>query len=119
RRRKRSSSTRRREASVVRGQLSVVSCALLSSRRTTNHWPRTMTKESRYNLIFLAVLLALMLPGAVILFRKKLEPTLRPMSEPDPVPRTIAYVSNGTVPPGMRRVEPPHLAEWVDQVARE
>ena len=78
-----------------------------------------MTKESRYNLIFLTVLLALLLPGAVILFRKKLEPTVRPMSEPDPVPRAIAYMSTGTVPPGMRRVEPPHVAKWVESVARE
>jgi hypothetical protein len=78
-----------------------------------------VTKESRYNLIFLAVLIALLLPGAVILFRKKLEPTVRPMSEPDPVPRAIAYVSTGVVPPGMRRVEPPHVAEWVERVARE
>jgi len=78
-----------------------------------------VSKESRYNLIFLAILLALLLPGAVILFRKKLEPTVRPMSEPDPVPRAIAYMSTGVVPPGMRRVEPPHVAEWVDALARE
>ena len=71
-----------------------------------------MTRESRNNLIFLAILLALLTPGAVILFRKKLQPTLRPMSEPDPVPRTIAYMSPQETPPGMTRVEPPHLAEW-------
>ena len=52
-----------------------------------------MTKESRLNLIFLTVLLVVLTPGAVILFRKKLEPTVRPMYLPDPVPRAVAYLA--------------------------
>src|SRR5687767_258416 len=78
-----------------------------------------MKRETRYNLIFLAVLLALMLPGGVILFRKKLEPTVRPMYLPDPVPVAVAYLSPEPTPPGKTRVEPARTAEWVKTLARE
>ena len=44
-----------------------------------------MTRETRLNLIFIAIILAILTPGAVILFRKKLEPTLKPMAMPHAV----------------------------------
>jgi hypothetical protein len=78
-----------------------------------------VTRENRYNLIFIAVLIALLTPGAVILFRKKMQPAARPMYLPDPVPRSIAYMSRGEVPPGMTRVEPAHLAEWKAALVKE
>lgn len=71
-----------------------------------------MTKETRYNLIFIVLLLAMMLPGAVILFRKKMQPAARPMFEPDPVRKSLAYISPAELPPGMVRVAPPHVREW-------
>ena len=78
-----------------------------------------MTRETRLNLIFLAVILAILTPGAVILFRKKLEPTLKPMAMPHAVQREQAYVSPLATPPGMKRVEPPQTARWVEGVVRE
>jgi hypothetical protein len=78
-----------------------------------------VTKESRYNLIFLGVLLAVMVPGAVVVFRKKMEPVSRPMFEPDPVVRGIAYMSRLPVPPGKHLMEPTHTSAWVEQVARQ
>jgi hypothetical protein len=78
-----------------------------------------VNRETRYNLIFLGVLLAVLLPGAVILFRKKLEPTVRPMYLPDPVMTEVAYLAPDPTPPGKPRVEPQRTAKWVESVARE
>ena len=71
-----------------------------------------VNKETRYNLIFIVLLFAMMLPGAVILFRKKMQPAARPMFEPDPVRKSLAYISPQELPPGMTRVVPPHVREW-------
>ena len=78
-----------------------------------------MTRETRFNLIFLAVILAILTPGGVILFRKKLEPTLRPMSAPHAVQREHAYLSPLATPPGRKRVEPPYTAKWIESLVRE
>jgi hypothetical protein len=78
-----------------------------------------MTRETRFNLIFLAILLAVLLPGAVMLFRRKLEPTVRPMYLPDPVRQSLAYMSPDETPPGMTRVAPPHAAEWMAGIVRD
>jgi hypothetical protein len=78
-----------------------------------------VNRETRYNLIFLGVLVAVLLPGAVILFRKKLEPTVRPMYLPDPVMTEVAYLAPEPTPPGKRRVEPHHTKSWVQRIARE
>ena len=78
-----------------------------------------MTRETRANLIFLAVILALLTPGAVILFRKKLAPTLKPMRMPEGVPTEIAYLSPLETPPGRKRVEPPHTAKWVESLVQD
>ncbi|HYO08935.1 MAG TPA: hypothetical protein VER17_08175 [Tepidisphaeraceae bacterium] len=79
-----------------------------------------MTKESRHNLIFITVLLALTLPGGVMLFRKKLaQEAVRSNSLPDPVPRTVAYMSPAETPPGMRRVVPQRVAAWTDGLVRQ
>jgi len=72
-----------------------------------------VSKETRYNLIFIVILLVLMVPGGVMLFRKKLEPTERPMYLPDPVRQTVAYMSPEETPPGMSRVAPQHTTNWV------
>ena len=78
-----------------------------------------MSKETRYNLIFLVILLAVMVPGAVMLFRKKLDPSARPMYLPDPVRQTVAYMSPQETPPGMSRVAPPLTAQWISGMKKE
>ncbi|MEA2710166.1 MAG: hypothetical protein QOF78_2767 [Phycisphaerales bacterium] len=78
-----------------------------------------MTRETRSNLIFLAIILAILTPGAVILFRKKLQPTLKPMAMPEAVQRELAYISPLETPPGRKRVEPPFTAKWIESIVRE
>lgn len=75
-----------------------------------------MTKETRNNLIFLVVLLALLLPGGVILFKKKSQPGERPIGSPDPVRQTTAYMDPY---PGesTRRLAPLVTLQWVGAVA--
>src|SRR5687767_12808147 len=78
-----------------------------------------MTRETRLNLIFIAIILAILTPGAVILFRKKLQPTLKPMAMPHAVQREHAYLSPLETPPGKKRVEPPNTAKWIESIVRE
>lgn len=78
-----------------------------------------MTRETRLNLIVLAILVAVLTPGGVILFRKKLQPTHKPMAMPHAVQREIAYLSPLETPPGRRRVEPPRTARWIESIVRE
>ena len=78
-----------------------------------------MSRETRLNLIVLAILLAVLTPAGVILFRKKLQPTVRPMFMPHAVQREVAYMSPLETPPGKTRVEPPHTAKWIESLVRE
>ena len=78
-----------------------------------------MTRETRLNLIVLAIVLAVLAPGGVILFRKKLQPTLKPMAAPHAVQREHAYLSPLEAPPGVKRVEPANTARWIEGVVRE
>jgi hypothetical protein len=76
-----------------------------------------MTKEAKSNFIVLAVIVAIMLPGAVILFRKKLEPTARRMYMPDPVISSTAWCD--PIPPeGLKRIVPAKSAAWFAGEAR-
>jgi hypothetical protein len=77
-----------------------------------------MTKETRYNLIFLAIVVAILLPGAIILVRKKMRPDARRADLPDAVPRTIAFMDPQPTPPGMRRVAPPRTMQWLTATIR-
>lgn len=78
-----------------------------------------MTSEARKNWIFLCILLVLLLPGAVLMFVRKLQPTDRPMFTGDPVRRTVAYMDPESIPPGMRRVKPMRTSEFVEALVRE
>ena len=78
-----------------------------------------MTRETRLNLIVLAVVVAILAPGGVILFRKKLQPTIKPMAAPHAVQREHAYLSRLEAPPGLKRTEPPHTARWIEGVVRQ
>jgi hypothetical protein len=78
-----------------------------------------MTKETKYNLIFLAIILALLLPGAVILVRKQMSPGARRADLFDTVPKTVTYMDPQPTPPGMRRVAPPMTMQWFAKVVRD
>jgi hypothetical protein len=78
-----------------------------------------MTRETRLNLIFLGVILAIMLPGAVMLFRKKMDPTSPPMFMPDYVRRRLPYMAPQEAPTGVVRVIPDATGAWVERVNRE
>jgi len=78
-----------------------------------------MTRETRLNLIFLGVILAVMLPGAVMLFRKKMDPTAPPMFMPDYVRRRLPYMAPQQAPEGVVRVIPDVTGAWVTRLNRE
>jgi hypothetical protein len=78
-----------------------------------------MTFETRANLVFLVLFLLISLPGAAILFVKKLDPTARRMSLPEPVRKSLPYMDPMPVPPEVPRVVPPRTAAWVDAGARD
>lgn len=75
-----------------------------------------MTRETKFNLAFLTLILALLGPGGVLLFFSRLKPNIKPLTDPDPMPHTVAFISPGQTPPGMVRVYPPHTAAWVNQL---
>lgn len=79
----------------------------------------TMTRETRYNLIFLVVILALLTPGGIKLFRKKLDPTANMMYLPDPVAVQSAYNDSALSNPRTRRIVPPRTSGWIAQVAEQ
>jgi hypothetical protein len=76
-------------------------------------------RETRLNLIFLAVFLVLSLPGAVILFRKKLDPRASRMDQPDAVLRRMPFMAPPPVPPGVRWMVPPATRAWLEDLTRQ
>ncbi len=78
-----------------------------------------MTTETKRNLIFLAILLPLMLPGGIILFIKKLDPNERKMYLPDPVRTSVPYMDPIPSPAQLQRTVPPKAARWVASLAGE
>jgi len=79
-----------------------------------------MTRETRSNLIFLAIFLAISLPGAVILVKKKLRPDAAPapLSRPDPVRRQLPYMAPQVTSDKVVRYVPPMTREWLMEVDR-
>lgn len=78
-----------------------------------------MKRETRLNLLFLVVFLVLSLPGAVILFRKKLDPAASRMDQPDAMLRQMPYMAPPPVPPGVRWMVPPATRAWLDELTRQ
>ena len=78
-----------------------------------------MTRESKLNLGFLIAFLALSLPGAAMLFVKKLDPNERMMYMPNAVRRAEAY--NNPLPAANAnfRVHPPLTMAFVDEASRQ
>jgi hypothetical protein len=78
-----------------------------------------MARETRANLIFLGLFLAVALPGAVMLFKKMQDPMAKRMALPDSVRRRVVYMAPLNAPAVVTRFEPPVTAAWVAGVARE
>jgi hypothetical protein len=78
-----------------------------------------MTRETRYNLIFLAVILAILIPGGVKLFRKKLDPNATMMYLPDPVAVESAYIDSDQSNPRTKRIVPPVTSGWISQFTEQ
>ena len=78
-----------------------------------------MKKESKANLIFVIVLIGTMIPGITMLVRKKLNGDHTSAALPDPVPYALAYNQPPPTPPGLPRMEPAIVRDWVQRVMRE
>lgn len=78
-----------------------------------------MKSETRANLIFITIFLAIALPGAVILFIKKLDPAAAPMYLPDPIRQRLPYMAPQWTPDEVTRVIPPITEKWVEQLNGE
>jgi hypothetical protein len=76
-------------------------------------------RETRLNLWFLAVFLVLSLPGAVILFRKKMDPSASRMDQPDAVLSRVAFMAPPPVPPGVRWMVPPRTRAWLEELTQQ
>lgn len=75
-----------------------------------------VTKETRANLWFLTIFLALTLPGGVILFKKKLDPSSHLMYMPDSPRHRLPY--NSPEEAGdLKRYVPEKTGEWVTELA--
>lgn len=78
-----------------------------------------MKTESKANLIFVTILIILMVPGVFMLVRRKLNGDRTSAALPDPVPYALAYNQPPPTPPGLPRMEPPFVRDWVQQIVRE
>src|SRR5438067_8975063 len=78
-----------------------------------------MTRETRANLIFLAIFLAISLPGAVMLVKKKTEPGAPPMAMPDYVRQRLPYMAPQRTGDSVIRVVPELTGQWVEATNRE
>ncbi len=76
-----------------------------------------MTKETRANLIFVAVLIVLLLPGAIILVNKKMQPGEKGLFYlPTARPHQAAY-NDPLHKPGEERVVPPEAISWLNEIS--
>lgn len=78
-----------------------------------------MQKESKANLIFVVVLIITMVPGVTMLIRRKLNGDRTTSALPDPVPYALAYNQPPPTPPGLQRMEPPFVRDWVSGIVRD
>jgi hypothetical protein len=78
-----------------------------------------VTRETRLNLWFLAIFLIISLPGAVILFIKKLDPSASRMDEPDAVRMQLPYMAPVPAPPEMRWMVPPVTHRWLTDLTQQ
>jgi hypothetical protein len=78
-----------------------------------------MSSETRINLIAIGVILAVLAPGGVILFQKKMRPGATAiLGQADPVRRVAPYMDPMDLPVH-ERVVPLKTWRWVERVAEE
>jgi hypothetical protein len=77
-----------------------------------------MKRETRFNLVFLCIFLAVAIPGGVKLFKKKLDPSSPPLFMPDYVRRRLPYMASQLSPPQVVRYVPDKTGQWVGELAR-
>jgi len=78
-----------------------------------------MTRDTRNNLIFLAILLPLLMPGAIMLFKAKLDPEAKRMFQPDFVRKEVLYNNYDDQRPTEQRYVPPMTSQWLRSEARD
>lgn len=78
-----------------------------------------MSRETRWNLVFLVVIVALVLPGGIKLFMKKLDPDEPAMYLPTPLRAEVAYLDPHPQWRGVKRVVPDEVGSWVRSLARD
>lgn len=76
-----------------------------------------MKRETKINLIFLAIILALMLPAAFRMYAKRVsDPERKPMSMPDPMRLDAVYIDPNPKHPSVNFVVPLRLIRWHDKI---
>lgn len=75
-----------------------------------------MRRELKANLIFFGILIPLLVPGFIILMNKKLSGTTEPNYMPEALPSSVAYMQPPPIPPGLPRLEPPKVRQWVNEL---
>src|SRR5258706_13690290 len=88
-------------------------------RGTIDYNQAPMRRETRANLIFLTLFLGVTIPGAVVLFKKKLDPAAPPMFMPDFVRRRLPYMASQQSPAQVVRYVPELTGAWVSEMTRE
>jgi hypothetical protein len=73
-------------------------------------------RETRLNLVFLTAFIVVTLPGAVILFKKKLDPTAHRLDQPDPILNHLPYMVPPPAPPNVKWVVPDRTQAWVQSL---
>lgn len=78
-----------------------------------------MNRETKRNLIFVVILLALLLPGAIILFNKKMGPDSRIMYLPESAPHEAAFIDPLMTADRIVRVAPELTRQWTADVTTD
>jgi hypothetical protein len=78
-----------------------------------------LKRETRLNLWFLGIFLVVSLPGAVILFIKKLDPGASRMDTPDAVLAQLPYMAPTPAPPETRWMVPPKTRQWLADLTQQ
>lgn len=73
---------------------------------------RPIPRDAKFNLIVISVVIALMIPGGVILVRKKSMPGERAIGSPDPVRTTTAWI-DPYPGPAVTRLAPLRTLQWL------
>lgn len=78
-----------------------------------------MKRETRANWWFIIIFLIVSLPGAVILFFKKLDPSAARFDQPEEMLTSLPYMAPLPAPPDMKWIVPQRTFEWLREVTRE